>query len=804
MPSPRPPSLPHALLHLLFFGSGATALVYEVLWMRRFTVLFGGTAPAAAATVAALFLGIAAGSEVFGRRAARLARPLRAFGWLETLVAAGAVLATLTLDLYARLLGALPADAPTAVLTAAKLGLAFAALAVPAFAMGGTLPVLAEARAPRDRRLGVSVGGLYAANLAGAVAGTLAVPFLLLPRLGAAGSYAAAVAGSLGVGALAAALSRNEAPRAPAPGAPEEGSAVPLATLALSAFSGAATLALQVLWNRAFSLVHENSTHAFALVVAVFLVGLAAGAAIARAALRRGADPRRTLGIAWCAAAALVTASPFLLARLTDGLAFVDAGSWSASLARLALIAGTSVLPATVALGLALPLLLETAAKGAPGRATGRLVAWNTAGAIVGPLLAAFVVAPQVGLWPALALVGTLTALAGAWLLPRRRAWAALPALTGAALLCARPLPAVRVSEGERLVSRREGLYGTTAVLQDARDRWITVNNTYVLGGTAAAGEERWQTHLPLLLHPSPRRVAFVGLGTGVTAGAVLDHPVEQVVALEIVPDVVDAAREDFAEANGRVLDDPRVTAVADDGRHYLASRLHAFEVIVQDLLVPWRPGEAALYAREHYQAVRGALTADGVFCQWLPVYQLSDEDLRVVLATFADVFPATTVWRGNFLPGQETVALVGHAGASPLDAAAVAARLRALPPRARAIHPFLADPAGLWLHLVGPLPPDGGAPRNTDAWPWLELHAPAGHARRRPDAPLPALADAAALPFAGTPLASLGEDALRWSRTGTALAAASRTPGPAGEARVLELLRTLPAPLRDALGVDR
>jgi spermidine synthase len=797
-------SLSNAFLHLLFFGSGATALVYEVLWMRRFTVLFGGTAPAAAVTVAALFLGIAAGSAVFGRRAARLARPLRAFGWLEALVAAGAVLATLVLALYGRLLGALPAEAPTAVLIAAKLGLAFGALALPTFAMGGTLPVLAEATAPRDRRLGVSVGGLYAANLAGAVAGTLAVPFVLLPRLGSDGSYALAVAGSLTVGALAAALSRGEAPRAPADRPPEDGPAVPRATLALSAFSGAATLALQVLWNRAFSLVHENSTHAFALVVAVFLVGLAAGAAAARAALRRGADPWRTLGVAWCMAGALATASPFVVARLTDGLAFVDAGSWSASLARLALLAGTSVLPATVALGFALPLLLETTSPGAPGRATGRLVAWNTAGAIVGPLLAAFLVAPLCGLWPAFALVGALTALAGACVLPRRRGWAALPALACAGLQVAWPVAPVRVADGERLVSRREGLYGTTAVLQDARDRWLTVNNTYVLGGTAAAGEERWQTHLPLLLHPSPRRVAFVGLGTGVTAGAVLDHPVGQVVALEIVPDVVDAARADFTDANRRVLDDPRVTAVADDGRHYLGSRPHAFEAVVQDLLVPWRPGEAALYAREHYQAVRRALTADGVFCQWLPVYQLSDQDLRVVLATFADVFPAATVWRGNFLPGQQTVALVGHADGSPLDAAAIEARVRALPPHAREAHPFLADPAGLWLHLVGPLAADAGAPRHTDAWPWLELHAPAGHTRRPPHAAPPALADAEARPLAGTPLAAVGEDALRWRRTGTVLAEASRTPGPAGEARVLELLRTLPAPLRAALGVER
>jgi spermidine synthase len=799
----RSPSPADVAAHLLFFASGATALVYEVLWMRRFTVLFGGTAPAAAVTVSALFLGIAGGSALFGRRATRLARPLRAFGWLEIGVGLSALVATVVLDLYARVLASLPdtLGGTPAVLIAVKLVLAFAALAAPAFAMGGTLPVLAEATAAGARGLGVPVGGLYASNLAGAVVGTLAVPFALLPALGAAGSYAAAVGGSLAVGACAVALGgRGARPRAEAAAAP---SSVPRATLVLSALSGASTLALQVLWNRALALVHENSTHAFALVVAVFLVGLAAGAWLARVVLRRGALPRRALGFAWCAASALTALSPVLIARLTGGLAYLEAGSWTASLSRLALLAVAAVLPATIALGMALPLLLETASGGA-GAATGRVVAANTAGAIVGPLLAAFVVAPALGLWASVAAVAAVTALAGAWVLADRRAVAAVPALGACAWLIAAPLPAVRLAAGERLVSRREGIYGTTAVLQDARDRWITVNNTYVLGGTAAAGEERWQTHLPLLLHPSPRLVAFVGLGTGVTASAVLDHPFEHAVALEIVPDVVEAARTDFADANGRVLEDPRLTVVADDGRHYLAARPHAFDVIVQDLLVPWRPGEAALYTREHLQAARDALAPGGIFCQWLPVYQLSDADLRVALATFADVFPRATVWRGNFLPGQETVALVGHLDPRPLDAAALALRVRALPPHAREVHPFVADPAGVWLYLVGALAPDAAAPRNTDAWPWLELHAPAGHAARAADLGLPALEPTAARPLEGTPLAAVGPDPLRWRDTGAALAAASRTPGPEGEARVLALLRTLPEPLQGALGIDR
>ena len=129
------------------------------------------------------------------------------------------------------------------------------------------------------------------------------------------------------------------------------------------------------------------------------------------------------------------------------------------------------------------------------------------------------------------------------------------------------------------------------------------------------------------------------------------------------------AARQDFADVNARVMDDPRVRVVIDDGRNYLASSPGAFDVIVGDLLVPWRPAEAPLYTQEHFESVRRALTADGVFCQWLPLYQLSPEQLAIILRTFLDVFPEATLWRGNFIPDAPTLALVGHLGSRPLAA---------------------------------------------------------------------------------------------------------------------------------------
>jgi spermidine synthase len=792
--------------------------------MRRFTAVFGATSLAATATLSAFFLGSALGSAVLGARAPRWPRPLRAFGFLEIGVGLSALLVRPILHLYA---AAYPsfyqALAPfPAAFALVKVLLAMVAVGLPTFFMGGTLPALGEAVTRAGQRLGLPVGGLYAANVAGAALGALAVPFGLLPALGAGRAYAAAIGASLTVGATAVLLgARTSRPAAteaePAPRRHDAAAATVRTgrpVLALALWSGVATLGLQVLWTRMFSLVHENSVYSFALVVVVFLAGLAGGAALARFGLRRGVAAPRLLAASWSIAGLLVLLSPQLFSRLTGGLEYLPDAGWLSSLGRLLLVGTVTIGPACVSLGMALPLLMEMAGGGplSAGPLLGRLLAANTAGAIVGPLLVTFVVAPRLGLWNSVALFALVTLLAAerAGYRPARERWGAW-SLAAILLLVASParLPPARIraENGERLVSVREGSYGTTAVIEDGRDRWITVNNTYVLGGAADADEERWQGHLPLLLHPSPRRVAFIGLGTGITASALRLHPVDQAVALELVPEVVAAARADFPDANLHLFDDPRLVMITDDGRNYLAAAPAPFDVIVGDLLVPWRPAEAALYTREHFQSVRRALAPGGIFCQWLPLYQLTEDQLQVLARTFADVFPSTTVWRGNFLPELPTLALVGQMDATPLDAAGIDARARALAAQAAARSPFLQHPSGLWLRLVGALRADGAwpgpRPWNLDDEPRVELLS-ARHAR-------PLMADAmedvmekiAHGSFDGTPLATLPAAPRAWHATGLALGRASCVRGEKGQRGILTLLRTLPLELQRALGAD-
>ena len=835
------------------FVSGAAALVYEVLWVSRFVALFGATAPAASATLSALFLGLAVGSLVVGRRSARWRRPLRAYGILEVCMALGALLVIPALGLYERVYPAIYNGSfnHPLVFVAVKTALAAAALFVPAFLMGGTLPLLAHAFVASREEFGKTGSAVYAANTFGAVVGALAVPFLLLPTLGAERSYFAAVLANLCVGASAILLDRldrgTQEPTADETRRVETRKRAdvrdarvrtseskpswskPAWLLSFAAFlSGALVLALEVLWARMLAQVHENSVYSFAIVLAIFLAGLAAGAALARVLLARGWNVYKTLGLAWVSAGVLVFATPLLFYTLTGGLSYVNESGRDAELLTLALAASTMLAP-TILAGMILPLLMEVTAQaraGSAGPMLGRLLASNTAGSVVGPLVATYAVLPSLGLWAGVALAGLLMVASGeAWLgglfngrlTALRRA--VVVAVLVALLVGANPLtlPRARVKRDgdEKLIHLDEGSHAIVSVLESADDRWMLLNNFYTLGGTASATEERQQARIPLMIHPSPRRVAFLGMGTGITAGGALLPNVERVVALELVPEVVKTAGDYFAESNLGLLKDRRVEVVNEDARVYLKASGQSFDVIVGDLVVPWRSGESSLFTREHFNSARAALAPGGLFCQWLPMHQLTEEQFRIIAATFLDVFPRATLWRGDFLTDAPALALVGHTDAGAIDPNFVDAAAQQLKPSTASTSPMLSARGGLWLFLVGPLDPAqfANARRNTESEPWIELLSPSNNLNSTGQPTSPFVGEALlrfmekvrAAPAGGSPLQNLTPEHQRLRESGAILWEASLLLNQGREAQAdalaADALAALPAELRDIIG---
>ena len=741
---------------LLLFVSGAVALVYEIVWQRQFALLFGSAGPATAAVLGGYFAGLGAGAWLVGRFAGRWSRPLRAYALLEMSVGLGALLVAPVLSgfnsVYPWLFASLSGHAE--LFLAVRTLVVFAAVLIPTFCMGGTLPLLGHLVDRGRQQLGLTAGWLYVVNTAGAGLGAIAVPFLLLPNLGLTKTVwlCAAINGLLalaawrldrrfspgGGGTLV--FAAEQKPRRPAK---PVAAGQPVALLAL--ISGFVTFALQVLWNRAFAQVHENSIYSFAVIVAVVIFSLALGAQLARLGLRRGIEPRRLGSGAWFFGGLAVVSGPWFFLRLSNDLSYLSGdGGWAGHAWHLVGLAMATLLVPMALLGIGLPVILEQAGRTSgdgAGRVLGRLLAANIAGSVAGALAAGFFLPRWLGLWPSILWLGALVFAAGLWQWPRgvnpgtrRRFGVALAGLWFAMLwpITRLELPRVRLAtpEGEQLVALTEGTHGITAVVERPRSRRLKLNNHYGLGGTASTGDERMQAHIPLLLHPAPRRVAFLGLGTGITAGGALFHPVEQVTVMELVPEVVTAARGYFGAANHRVLDDARTRVVADDARNYLRGSGARFDVIVGDLVVPWRQGEGSLFTLEQFTAARAALAPGGLFCQWLPLFQLSEVEVNILTRTFLAVFPHAQVWRGDFSPTEPAIALIGSADDFKLDVGQVGRRLAEMQPDPA--NPQLGTPDAFWMNLVGLLEavdlPADEMRLNREDRPWIELLGPMLH----------------------------------------------------------------------------
>jgi spermidine synthase len=298
------------------------------------------------------------------------------------------------------------------------------------------------------------------------------------------------------------------------------------------------------------------------------------------------------------------------------------------------------------------------------------------------------------------------------------------------AIVIANPLRAPLVhlfSTGDTLRAMLEGASGIVTVTEGGGDLQLRQDNFYVLGRSAAAVNERRQGLLPLLLHPNPHHVAFVGLATGISASAGPALGVKQTTVIELVPEVATAARAHFASWNANLLERADVHLVLDDGRRYLAASRDNFDVIVSDLFVPWNPGTGNLYAREMYETAARRLAPDGLFCQWLPLYQLTREEFDIIVRTFLSVFPQVSLWRDDFYSELPVVGLVGQLAPKPLDLTRIHERALYLPDWSK--DPLFSTPRGLLMLYAGRLSavPDlfGSTPLNTDNNPLIEFLAP-------------------------------------------------------------------------------
>jgi spermidine synthase len=713
---------------VLALVSGAAALVYETIWMRWFRLAFGSTSHAVSATLSAYFIGLAIGAALFGRLSGRTARPLRLYGRLELGAGAAALFVPLALQVYDRiypsLYGAL-SGAPLSFL-AVKVGMALAAMLPCAILLGGSLPPLTAACLGHRGDLGREGARLYWANLSGGVLGAVAGGIALPELLGVPGTYTAAIAGSAVAGGCALWLDHRSAWQSAASPAPASETRAPALSSALgvAVVSGFGLLAFEVLLIHTLGRFFVHTAYSFGLVLAVVLSCLAAGAAAVS-----WASERLPVASVLCGAllleALLLWSFPWAVLELRDRIE-----PTASPLAWGALAAGAVGAPSLLVAALIFPLTFRLASAGPVGPRVGGLLAANTLGGIAGSLAASFVLLEALGLWGSFGVLGLAYAASAPWLAGAARsrtAWA-LAAAVLAVGFAATPLspwrlPSQTLAGGERLVASTEGADGLVSVVERNGERYVAIDEHYQFGGTSESALYQRMGRLPLLLHPDPKRVLVIGSATGGLAASAVELPVAEIVLVEIIRGLHDLAATWFADHNLRVHSDPRTRLVTEDGRNYLRAARERYDVIVEDLYVPHHPTAAAMYTEEHYRDAAAHLSERGVFCQWLPLYQLSQSQLAIIVATFTEVFPQASLWTPSFRP-LPILGLVGTAGAPP--------SVEQLAQRGREIaalgvrDPWLTDSTGLWsFHLGAGSALDrllGAATPHRDAHPSFEF----------------------------------------------------------------------------------
>jgi spermidine synthase len=567
----------------------------------------------------------------------------------------------------------------------------------------------------------------YASNTFGAVLGVLATAFWLVPALGLARTAAICIAVNVlcaGVAWFFLGRSFDRPAPAPKPLRPDERGA--LARLACTGLLG---IGYEVVVVRVLGQVAEDTVYTFALLLAVYLVGTAAGAAAYERWLTRRLDRRlrdrllAALAVACLAGTASLWAAEWIrdLARATLG------GGMGAALGAEAALALVAFALPTFAMGALFSHLAREAS--AEGATFGRAIGFNTLGAALAPPLFGVMLAPKFGA------KGTLLAIACGYLAlsvraTRPQALVLVPSAAALAIaLFAPPLAFVEVPPGGRVVSYDDGAMAAVSVVEDERGvAVLRINNRQQEGSSATRFVDGRQALLPLLLHPAPRRALFLGLGTGVTASSAAEDPALQVDAVELLPEVIAASRH-FTRAFDDGAPNPRLRVIAADARRYVHVTRERYDVIVADNFHPARSGSGALYTVEHFAAVRERLAERGLFCQWLPLHQLDLGTVRSIVQSFIAVYPGGWAILASNSLQTPVLGLVARAGDGRFDAAIVRDRLRqSNGPGGAAAFGIEDEMALLGSFVAGPRALAafaGDAPANTDDRPVVAYKAP-------------------------------------------------------------------------------
>lgn len=665
---------------LLFLFSGFVSLIFQIVWLKELVLVFGNTVWAVSTLLTTFMAGLALGSWLFGRIADRVGSPLRLYGLLEGGIGVYGLFTPLLFSwlpiLYIPLYALSSGD--NLLMGIFKFLLAFLLLLPPTLCMGGTLPLLAKHFTTDAQTAGTHIGILYTINTLGAVLGTFMAGFVLIPAFGLRMTVMIAAAISIVILLIAVLLTRGESAKFRASGLLKIMRIPSTQSWMLWVYfaCGFAALAYEVLWNRILVLHLGSSVYAYSVLLVVYLLGVTLGSAMMSHYISKIQRPLLVFaGIQiFLALDLILVINQFdRLSRVMAILeVLLDVSSHASHVLLLFLGVFQVIILPTLLFGASFPLAISLFVKHSKelGQETGLIYASNTFGNILGAFCTGFLILPLIGAQRGLLLIASLNLLIGIYLIARSpiirtkkvaAIVASIVVFYGGYVVLTYPNQVILTAgvfqdtdhDQVKLLAFEEDVYATVSVEEhtDVRGTWrqLSMNGTNVAGTSCELfAIQKLQGHLPLLLHHDPRSVLHIGFGSGGTAFAVSRYPVENITIAEISKSVINKASSYFLDINHHVLDDPRVNIDFTDGRNKVLASSEKYDVILSDSIHPRFSGNGSLYTYEYYQLLKERLNLGGVVSQWLPFYSLTPENFKMIIKSFYEVFPNSSVWFVN------------------------------------------------------------------------------------------------------------------------------------------------------------
>ncbi len=629
---------------LIMTLSGFAGLGYQILWTQQSSLWLGHESAAVLAVITAFFGGLSLGSLLFGSLIEKSSRPIDWYVGSEWIIASWSLILALTLQpLSSSLLNWIGSE-PTPLWQWSVTFIGTFFLLLPAtITMGITLPAMERVTAAASTE-GRSVALLYAFNTLGAVLGVITIAFWWIPHEGLLKTTLLCVAINIICGTLSLSLLK--------PGPIIESKAqAPIELInkninnknwiALT-LTGLLGIGYEIVVIRVLSQVTEDTVYTFALLLAVYLIGSSIGAAAYDKWLGKRSTIRHleqllliSLSVSCLIGSASLWGAESIKSWVLNGFGH----GMQAALAAESLLALCAFALPTLVMGALFSHLSNRAHHS--GISYGQAIGYNLLGATLAPVIFGVIAIPTLGLkYALLSIAMGYLALAARSL----KTIAAIGLLTTTVTLAAHWVPTlafIDVPEGGRIIRYEEGISAAVSVVEDADGvARLRINNRQQEGSSATLRVDARQALLPILLHPEPKQVLFLGLGTGITASSAAAFPGLKVDAAELLPEVINASSF-FTQNFNSNESASHLNIINSDARRFVRTHPQHYDVIVADNFHPARSGSGSLYTVEHFAAIRDRLMPQGIFCQWLPLHQLDLETLRSIIKSFISVYPS-------------------------------------------------------------------------------------------------------------------------------------------------------------------